>query len=218
MVIGGWARRRSPDFGPFFAYAFLLFGFSAIVSAVHVPGGTFIHSAVALAPYSYILALEGIVVGVAWIAKRRPRWDADSATRVFVGAAVGFAILCAVAGSLAVHGTWQGRVDRFETVADALDQAGAGPTDRVMSIDASGTKYWTGRGGVVLVNDPLETIEAVARAYDIDWLVLDADDSVASVAPILDGSVHPTWLGAPILTEGDPAHLAVYPVLRGAQP
>ena len=47
-----------------------------------------------------------------------------------------------------------------------------------MSIDAAGTEYWTGHGGVVLVNDPLETIEQVARAYDIRWLVLDRDDSV----------------------------------------
>ena len=64
MVIGAWARRRSLDFGPFFAYAALLFGFSTVVSAVHVPGGTFIHSAVALAPHAYILTLEGVAVAV----------------------------------------------------------------------------------------------------------------------------------------------------------
>ena len=44
IVVGGWARRRSVDFGPFFTYAAVLFGFSALLSAVHVPGGTFIHS------------------------------------------------------------------------------------------------------------------------------------------------------------------------------
>ena len=57
--------------------------------AVHVPGGTFIHSAVALAPHAYILALEGIA--------RRRRVDRragapgtrEAATRVFTGAAVG---------------------------------------------------------------------------------------------------------------------------------
>ncbi len=38
MVIGGWARRRSLDFGPFFLYAGLLFAFSAIVSARACPG------------------------------------------------------------------------------------------------------------------------------------------------------------------------------------
>ena len=47
-----------------------------------------------------------------------------------------------------------------------------------MSIDASGTKYWTGHGGVVLVNDPIETVEEVARAYDIRWLVLEQADTV----------------------------------------
>ena len=87
MVIGGWARRRSLDFGPFFLYAALLFAFSTLVSAVHVPGGTFIHSAVALAPHAYILALEGLAVAVAWIAgaardvERRPRRRPSSPAR-----------------------------------------------------------------------------------------------------------------------------------------
>ena len=51
MLVGAWHRRRDAAFGPFFGYAALLFAFSALVSAVHVPGGTFIHSAVALAPH-----------------------------------------------------------------------------------------------------------------------------------------------------------------------
>ena len=75
-----WARAGArPTSRPFFVYAALLFAFSALVSAVHVPGGTFIHSAVALAPYSYILALEGIVLAVGWVAARRSAWDADAA-------------------------------------------------------------------------------------------------------------------------------------------
>ena len=85
------------------------------------------------------------------------------------------------------------------------------------SIDAASTRYWSGRGGVVLVNDPLDTIHQVADAYDIRWLVLDRDDSVAAVAPILDGIEHPAWLGEPILEEGTPTRLAVYPVLAVAR-
>jgi len=212
MVIGGWARRRSLDFRPYFLYAGLLFAFSALVSAIHVPGGTFIHSAVALAPQGYILALEGIALAVGWIAARRRTWDAGVATRAFTGAAVAFAIGAAVLGTAFVHGVWSANRATFQTVAQALHDAGAGPTDRVMSIDASGTRFWTGRGGVVLVNDPLDTIEAVARAYDIDWLVLERADSVAAVAPILDGTVQPSWLGAPVMTDGAPVELAIYPV------
>jgi hypothetical protein len=212
MVIGGWARRRSLDFGPYFLYAGLLFAFSALVSAVHVPGGTFIHSAVALAPQGYILALEGVALAVAWIAARRRTWDLATATRAFTGAAVAFAIGVSVLGAAFVHGVWSDNRATFQRVAAGLDAAGAAPTDRVMSIDASGTRFWTGRGGVVLVNDPLETIAAVARAYDIRWVVLERADSVASVAPILDGAARPDWLGPPVMTEGQPLDLAIYPV------
>ena len=213
MLIGGWARRRSTDFGPFFVYAAILFAFSALVSAVHVPGGTFIHSAVALAPYSYILALEGIVIVIGWVAARRPSWDREAALRVFGGAAIAFAVGAAVLGSLAVHATWAARADQALAVAGALDAAGAPASDRVMSIDASSTRYWSGHGGVVLVNDPLDTIGAVARAYDIRWLVLSRDDAVSAVAPILDGGPRPAWLGAPILDRGSPTDLAVYPIV-----
>jgi 4-amino-4-deoxy-L-arabinose transferase-like glycosyltransferase len=213
MVIGAWARRRSLDFGPFFLYAAMLFAFSALVSAVHVPGGTFIHSAVALAPHSYILALEGIAVGVAWLAARRHSWDPALATRIFQGAAVAFSLGAATVGSSFVHDVWSASRDQFRQVASALDAAEAPTSDRVMSIDAAGTRYWSGRGGVVLVNDPIETIEDVARAYEIDWVVVDRGDSVAAMAPLLDGGPRPAWLGAPILAEGSPLRLAVYPVV-----
>jgi hypothetical protein len=213
MIIGAWARRRSLDFGPFFAYAVLLFGFSTLVSAVHVPGGTFIHSAVALAPHAYILALEGIALAVAWIAARRRAWDMEAATRVFTGATLAFAAVAAVLGSLVVHAVWADSRAKFIAVADALDRAGAPKTDRVMSIDASGTKYWTGRGGVVLVNDPIETVERVARAYDARWLVLDGEDSVKSAGPILDDIARPAWLGEPIVLRGEPSPLVLLPVV-----
>jgi hypothetical protein len=213
MVVGGWARRRSLDFTPFFVYAALLFAFSGLVSAVHVPGGTFIHSAVALAPHSYVLALEGIAVAIAWVAARRPTWDATSATAVFSGAAVVFAVGAGVIGSLFVHGVWSESRAKFQQVAAALETARASAADRVMSIDAAGTKYWTGHGGVVLVNDPQDVIHDVARAYDIDWLVLDREESVEAMAPVLDGGTRPSWLGDPVLAEGQPLRLAVFPVV-----
>jgi hypothetical protein len=211
MLIGGWARRRSIDFGPFFAFAVLLFGFSALISAVHVPGGTFIHSAVALAPYSYILAIEGIVIGAGWLATRRPAWDAAAAARTFVVAAVGFAVVFALAGSIFVHASWSTRADRFAAAATGLESAGATDVDRVMSIDASGTRYWTGHGGVVLVNDPLATIEQVARAYDIKWLVVDSTDAGPAMSAVVAGTDDPSWLGDPVTAEqGSP--ILLYPV------
>ncbi|MFH1474832.1 MAG: glycosyltransferase family 39 protein [Chloroflexota bacterium] len=198
MVVGGWTRRRSRDFGPFFAYAGLLFAFSAIVSAVHVPGGTFIHSVVGLAPHAYVLALQGIAVAVGWVAARRSTWSAPAATRFFSVAAVGFAVVGAIWSALVTQAAWASRRDDFLLVDRGLANASAAPDDRVMSIDALGTLYWTGHPGVVLVDDPLATIEDVARAYDIRWLVLVRAETVGAVAPILNGEPRPAWLGPPV--------------------
>ncbi len=213
MVIGAWRRRRDALFGPFLGYAALLFAFSAIVSAVHVPGGTFIHSAVALAPQGYVLALEGVVLGVGWLAARRKGWDATSAARVFVGGAVAFGVIAAVVGASAVHRSWDAKRQDMQAVATALDAAGAPVTDRVMSIDASGYRYWTGHPGVVLVNDPLDTVEQVARAYGIRWLVLEPKDSVQAVREILVDDNRPSWVGAPILRRDG---VSLYPVCLDA--
>ena len=216
MLVGAWRRRRSPDFAPYLVYAGLLFGFSGLVSAVHVPGGTFIHSAVALVPHASILAVEGIAAAVGWVAARRRSWDAAVAGRVFIGAAVGFAGLTAAGATVATHATWSERRSDFRLVGEALRAAGAPASDRVMSIDAGGTRYWTGHGGVVLVNDPVETIEEVARAYGIRWLVLQRADSVAAMKPVLDGGTRPPWIGPPVATRPTVARPGREPPPEGA--
>jgi hypothetical protein len=215
MVVGGWAKRRSVDFGPFLTYAAILFAFSALVSAVHVPGGTFIHSAVALAPHGFLLALEGVAVAVAWLAARRRRWDRETATRVFVGAAVAFAIVIALPGALAVQGRWDRERAERRAVAAALDLAGAAPDARLMSIDAAGYRYYTGRGGVVTPNDPIETIEEVARAYRIEWLVIERDDAVSALGPVFAGETRPSWIGPMLIGipgPGGETSAAIFPV------
>ncbi len=214
MVTGAWLRRRSADFGPFFTYAFILFTFSAIVSAVHVPGGTFIHSAVALAPHSYVLALEGIVVAVGWVARRRSSWNATSASRVFVSGAVVLAVATSAFYGAAVVQGWDSVRELRETIAGRLDSLGVAPDERLMSIDAAGFRYYTGRGGVVTPNDPIDTIREVATAYDIRWLILERRELVRALVPILEGGPRPAWIGPAAVTldapTTDPA-LALYP-------
>jgi hypothetical protein len=226
LLIGAWRRRRSRDFGPFFTYAAILFAFSAIVSAIHVPGGTFIHSAVALAPHTYILAVEGIAAAVGWIAVRRPAWRPEQASKVFTGGIVALVIALAAVYTPVVHAAWGSIRDARLQVGAWLDAHGAPVTDRLMSIDAGGFRYLTGRGGVVTVDDPLATDEAVARAYDVRWLVLERESIVRSMAPILAGGPRPDWIGPPALTipataaetaggDGTPT-LALYPVCTEA--
>ena len=216
MVVGAWRRRRSVAFGPFFTYAAILFAFSALVSAVHVPGGTFIHSAVALAPHAYVLALEGVAAMVAWVASRRPRWNRESATRVFGSAAVGIGVLGAVISTVSVDASWNAKLEARRDVAQALVDVGAAPDDRLMTIDAAGFKLVTGHPGVVTTNDPIDTELQIAAAYRLSWLVLERDEIATPMAPILSGASRPGWIGAPVFTlptaDGGPPRIAIYPI------
>jgi hypothetical protein len=223
-IVAAWARRRSIDFGPFFLYAGLLFGASALLFAVHVPYGTFLHSAVALVPFTFILGMEGVVTVVTWIARHRRGWEEERAARMFLIAAVGTVILNAAVFTVVVNKAWNSERDALISAGQAIDAAGARTSDLVLSADPGGVKYFTGRGGVMTPEDSLDVIHHVADVYGVRWLVLQRSQIVASMAPVLESKGRPTWIGAPIYVlpydgpkSGDAAAdaapaMAVYPV------
>jgi 4-amino-4-deoxy-L-arabinose transferase-like glycosyltransferase len=216
MLIGAWTKRRSADFQPWFLHATVVFLAAAIVYPVHVPGGAFIHSAIGLSGHAYILALEGVVALVAWIARRRPGWDPRRATPIFVGGIVAFVLALIPVYAGGVHRSWDVSRQPRIALAAALDRLGVGPEERLFSIDAAGMKYWTGRGGVVTPDDPIETIERVARAYHPRWLVVERNDAAVALGPVLRGESRPTWIGPPAFVvpgrDGGLPALALFPV------
>ena len=220
IVWGAWRRRHSDDVLPWFLYVFILFAGATLVFPLHVPGGAFIHSAVGMAPYAYILALEGVAALVVAIARRRPAWDAESAIRIFSTAILGLVIASAALYAPALQAKWAAdRAPRVGLAAE-LDRMGVPATARLMTIDAAGFKEITGRGGVVSPDDPIETIHAVAEAYHIDWLVLERSGVVEALKPVLVSDTRPTWIGPAVFTivaaDAGPPTLALYPVCLGA--
>ena len=228
VVVGAWARRRSIDFGPFFLYAGLLFGAAGLVFAVHVPYGTFLHSAVALVPISYILELEGVVIVATWVARRRRGWTEDRAARLFLVAAVGTVLLNAGAFGFLAARSWNQERDMRLDASAALDRTGAPKTDLLLSADPGGFEYFTGHGGVVTPNDSLAVIREVAADYGTRWLIVERAHIVTPLAPILEMKSRPDWIGPPIYTipytgekTGDPAidaapALAIFPICTSA--
>ena len=228
VVVGAWARRRSIDFGPFFLYAGLLFGAAGLVFAVHVPYGTFLHSAVALVPISYILELEGVVIVATWVARRRRGWTEDRAARLFLIAAVGTVLLNAGAFGFLAARSWNQERDMRLDASAALDRTGAPKTDLLLSADPGGFEYFTGHGGVVTPNDSLAVIREVAADYGTRWLIVERAHIVTPLAPILEMKSRPDWIGPPIYTipytgekTGDPAidaapALAIFPICTSA--
>ncbi len=215
ILLGAIGRARSRDFTPWFVYTGIVFLTATLLYPLHVPGGAFIHSAIGLAPHAAILSMEGVLILVSAIASRRRAWDERAAGNVLAWGIAGLVVATAVVFGGPVTARWdETRQPRIQLAAQ-LDRMNLPATDRVMSIDAAGMKYWTGRPGVVTPDDPIDTIEAVARAYDIRWLVIERDDAARALGPVLTGQSHPAWIGAPAftVTDGNPTpRLVLYPV------
>jgi hypothetical protein len=216
IVWGAWRRRASSDFLPWFVYVLVMFAGATLIFPLHVPGGAFIHSAVGMAPHAYILALEAMAAMVLAIARRRSAWKPDQAIPVFTWSLVVFVVATAFLYAPEAHATWARDRDNRTALAGELERLGVAPDDRLMSIDAGGFKYFTGRPGVVSPDDPIDAIRAVAQGYAIRWLVLERSAVVGALQPILAGTERPTWIGPPTFeipsAEGGPPALALFPV------
>jgi 4-amino-4-deoxy-L-arabinose transferase-like glycosyltransferase len=202
LVLGIWWQRRELAWRPWMIYAATLFLSSGLLFAVHVPNGTFLHSAVALIPYTYLLTLLGIGGVVAAVARRRPSWDPVRATRVFSLMAVSVVLIMGLVSTLMTARSWRDYRDMSLSVAAPL--ASAGPDDRIMSPDAGGFRYLTGHPGIVTPEDPLPVVEDALRLYGIRWLILERDYSTLALGPVLEGKVRPDWLSAPVIVVPDP--------------
>ena len=201
-LVGAWTRRRDATFGPFLVYAIALFAASGVLFAVHVPQGTFIHSAVALLPHTFLLVVAGIAAVVSWVSARRPAWDAARARVVFSYGAVGVAVLGALLQTVATTARWSDMRSVQLSLAAALESVPDG--DRVMSADAGAIRYLSGHPGIVTPNDPLPTIETAMRAYGIRWLVLESAAIVPALQPVLTGAIRPDWLSRPVAVVSAP--------------
>jgi hypothetical protein len=201
-VVGAWVHRRDAAFAPFYAYAAALLVVSGVLFAVLVTHGTFIHSAVALLPHTFLLVLAGVGSVVRWVAARRTTWDVRRASIAFGYGAVLIAIVGAAQQTMSTVGQWSAR--RSVELQLAVPLSATPVSDRVMSVDPGAYHYLTGHPGLVTPSDDLATIESVARLYDVRWLILERTDIVPALAPVLEGSVHPAWLSAPVAVVSGP--------------
>lgn len=199
LAIGAWRQRRAAAFLPWSAYTLALLVFSALVSAVHVPYGTFLHSAVALLPHAYLLAIVGIAAIVGWIAARRPSWEAATATRNLTLMAVGVVLAMSVVATLITIRAWEREQGARTDVLAALAVHGRSG-DVVMSPDAGAYRYHGGWSGIVTPDDPLSVVEEALRLYDARWLVLESDHITAGLRPVLAGETQLPWLSDPLVT------------------
>jgi len=210
VLVGGWARRRSVDFGPFFTYAVILFAASGLLFAVHVPYGTFLHSAVALVAVHIHPGPRGRRSGVAMgpsVPADLDRSGRCSALRGGVGRVRrphrGAYIPMVIQGGMR-HATIASRRERPWIDRRTRDR----PADDCRSWRY---EYFTGHGGVS--RPPTRsTPSARSPATTTSAGRPGAGLIVQSMIPVIELTDRPAWIGAPIFDipykgdlTGDPA-------------
>jgi hypothetical protein len=191
-LVGAVVRRRDAAFRPFFVYGIALFLAMSLLFSVLVTHGTFIHSAAALVPHAFLLAVAGVAVTTKWVARHRARWDVSTATVRWTLAMVAAAVIAATVDTAAVTNQWSAAQANQAHLAAPLDAAPAG--ERFMAADPGAINYLTGRQGLVTPDDDLDTIENLMRAFNVRWLVLEKAQIVPALEPVLAGTLSPEWL------------------------
>jgi hypothetical protein len=172
--IGWWRLRRHPLFQLAAWYGALLFAAMTLVFTFPGPRGGLFHSGGALLPFIFTAAAVGLDVAIEWAAAHRRGWHVPAARRAFGVGMIGLAAL--VSGFLYYQGVvagprWRedpGYTDLVAWLA-ARDELGK----VVMLGDPPG--YWYAGGGpsIVLPNEPVESLLAVADRYGAHYLILD---------------------------------------------
>jgi 4-amino-4-deoxy-L-arabinose transferase-like glycosyltransferase len=170
--VGGLiAFGHRPELAPFSVYFGAVFFLMGALFTFHAPQSAWYHTAPAWLAFAYPVALAGIAptftwLGGAWRFLRRPQ------THAFLGG-VGLiaAIVLSVLGSASLYGGWLSSRERDMAAASFFIDTGR-TEDVVMYRDASALHLISGNPAVAIPWDTYPVIEQVARAYDVEWLVI----------------------------------------------
>lgn len=179
ILVGLWQLRRRLEYLPFFIYAPLLY--LAMTLAFTFPGvrGGLFHSGGALLPFLFAAAMPGLDTAIAWVARRRPRWDISLAQRMFTIGFVALAIFLSafiyvrgVLGSQALTPAWNQRDQVYAEIAAWLDE-NTPPEARVMVGNPPGFYYFSHRPSVVIPNEDIDTVLQACDRYSVEFVILD---------------------------------------------
>ncbi|MBC8100839.1 MAG: hypothetical protein H7Y11_15475, partial [Armatimonadetes bacterium] len=167
ILLGAW-RVRGGFVAPMLLFALGIHAAMTLVFAFPGWRGGLLHGAVALLPWWAACATVGLDAAVDWVAKRRRRWNARTAKRVF---AVGVVLLALLLTGIITNSL--SRADPAPPALYAQLQPLLPSGSRVLINDPSALYYYTGLGGAVLPNESPETLLSLAQQFGITHLVLE---------------------------------------------
>lgn len=202
-LLGMWRLRRTLAALPWLIYAAGAFFALTLIFTFPSLYGTVLHSEVAVLPFLNVAAIAGLDAALDWLGSRSSRssrggqQDAEMARhrtdrtdrtaerkRVYLGLAVALSgalsLFLIAANAHAWDATARAYADAGRVVArDAARQTPEVAAPVVMVVDPANFYYETGEHAVMLPDQPLPVMAAVARRYGARYLVLEPAHSAA---------------------------------------
>jgi hypothetical protein len=179
VLIGLYRLRRHTMFALSICYLSLLYLVHSLVFTFPGWRGSFFHSSGAVLPFLFVAGVEGLDAVVGWAARRR-RWRLRQAQAVFTTSAVVAAV--ALSGYVTTHKilAWRDADVLYEEVGQWLAQEES-VEGAVMVANPPAFWYYTQRPAVVVPNNDVDTLLAVANQYNVRYVLLDRNCPVPLV-------------------------------------
>lgn len=197
QIIGFWKMRGRAEMQAALIYLALLVLAMAFVFTFPATHGSMLHSATALVAYGAVAVPPGLDAAVAWIARRRRRWNVTQAQKFFRAGAVGLAMFLSVymyasgvwlpPGQNAAAPLWNGRDIEYAAVDAALDARGVPDTVPVITVDPPSFINETGRRSIYFPTESIDAIFDAAHQFGARYVVLQMDKPI-TVRALYDGS------------------------------
>jgi len=195
ILVGLWKLRKDLRVKMAVFGWLVLFGVMSIIFPFAGSRGSFFHAAAALQPVWYTAAVGGLDVLVSK-ARARGRFT-PAASRVFrTSLVLGMAVLTISLTYIAViENDWNQFRRTYDQVEKMLVQNGAQPSDAVIVANSPGYYVATGRSALIVPDENLESVRALAHQFGAKYLVLEKTYYTDPMIPIYQNP-----LGQPGLT------------------
>jgi hypothetical protein len=170
FLAGLWFERRNRTLQPFIAYWLAMLGVMTVAFTFHAPQGAFYHSAPAWLPFALPMSVANLPPTCAALSRWWRFLGRAAAQRFLLVVGLVGAVALSLVGSVVLLTQWDASHRQDLAAASFLHSK---PGAVVMSDDPASLWLVSGNPAIPIPFDPYPVVEQAARAYGVQYLVVN---------------------------------------------
>lgn len=190
-AVGFWKMRGRVEMQVALIYLALLVLAMAFVFTFPATHGSMLHSATALVAFGAVAVPPGLDAAIAWLGKRRKRWNVAQAQKFFRWGAIALAIFFSMylyaqgvwipPGETATTALWNQRDIEYAALDRELDARNVPDAAPIITVDPPSFINETGRRSIYMPTESVDAIFDAARQFGARYLILQYDKPATMV-------------------------------------